>query len=122
MGHTVRTLHTSATSGASGLWQTYRHRRYAILGEGGQSNFSPATAIYYSFVTLATIGYGDIVPRSELARSLATMEAIMGQLYLAVMIARLVSLYVSGAGQGPQCEVRDGSEGSTPCNGMRRNE
>jgi len=31
MGHTVRTLHTRATSGASGLWQTYRHWRYAIL-------------------------------------------------------------------------------------------
>jgi hypothetical protein len=94
----------------------------AIPGEGGQSNFSPATAIYYSFATLATLGYGDIVPRSELARGLATMEAIMGQLYLAVMIARLVSLYVSGAGQGTQRKVRDGSEGSTPCNGMRRNE
>ena len=93
-----------------------------VLGEGTQSTFSLTVAIYYSFVTLATLGYGDIVPRSEVARGLAIMEAVAGQLYLAVLIARLVSLYVSRAGQGTQREVRDGSEGSTPCNGMRRNE
>ncbi len=51
-------------------------------------------AIYFSFVTLATLGYGDIVPRSEAARGLAILEAVAGQLYLAVMVARLVSLYV----------------------------
>jgi Ion channel len=72
----------------------------AILGEGAQGHFSLAVAIYYSFVTLATLGYGDIVPRSEVARGLAVMEAVAGQLYLAVMIARLVSLYVSGEGKG----------------------
>ena len=68
----------------------------AIPGEGVQSNVSLPVAIYYSFVTLATLGYGDIVPRSKVARGLAIMEAIAGQLYLAVMIARLVSLYVAG--------------------------
>ena len=82
----------------------------AVLGEGVQSNFSLVTAIYYSFVTLTTLGYGDIVPRSEVARGLAIMEAVTGQLYLAVMIARLVSLYVPGVGQGNQREGRhDGS-------------
>ena len=74
----------------------------AIPGEGAQSNFSLVVAIYYSFVTLATLGYGDIVPRSEAARGLAIMEAVAGQLYLAVLIARLVSLYVSGEDKGNQ--------------------
>jgi Ion channel len=50
-------------------------------------------AVYFSFVTLATLGYGDIVPVSSAARALAVLEAVFGQLYLAVLIARLVSLY-----------------------------
>jgi Ion channel len=48
---------------------------------------------YFSFVTLATLGYGDIVPVSETARGIAIVEAIAGQMYLAVLVARLVSLY-----------------------------
>lgn len=51
-------------------------------------------AIYFSFVTLATLGYGDIVPRGDIARGLAVVEGVGGQLFLAVMVARLVSLYV----------------------------
>jgi hypothetical protein len=54
---------------------------------------SLGTCIYFSFVTLATLGYGDVVPASELARALATLEAVGAQLYLAVLIARLVGLY-----------------------------
>jgi hypothetical protein len=49
-----------------------------------------STAIYYSFVTLTTLGYGDIVPRSEMARGVAMLEAIGGQLYVAVLVAKLV--------------------------------
>jgi voltage-gated potassium channel Kch len=48
---------------------------------------------YFSFVTLTTLGYGDIVPLSGPARGLAVLEAIIGQIYLALVIARLVSLY-----------------------------
>jgi hypothetical protein len=58
--------------------------------------FSEADGIYFSFVTLATLGYGDFVPKSEVARGLVILEAVAGQLYLGVMVARLVSLYVSG--------------------------
>jgi hypothetical protein len=47
---------------------------------------------YFSFVTLATLGYGDVTPVSALAGTLAWMEAITGQLYLAVTVARLVAL------------------------------
>ncbi len=50
-------------------------------------------AVYFSFVTFATLGYGDVVPNSEVAKSLAVVEAVSGQLYLAVLVARLVSLY-----------------------------
>jgi len=52
-----------------------------------------ADSVYFSFVTLATLGYGDIVPASLAARSLAVLEAVFGQLYLAVLVARLVSIY-----------------------------
>jgi voltage-gated potassium channel Kch len=50
------------------------------------------TAIYFSFVTLATLGYGDVVPATAFARSLAICEAVGAQLFVAVLIARLVSL------------------------------
>ena len=49
--------------------------------------------IYFSFVTLTTLGYGDITPLTDRARSLVILETVTGQLYLAVMVARLVSLY-----------------------------
>ena len=55
--------------------------------------FSQNSAIYFSFVTLATLGYGDITPRGDVARGLAIVEGVGGQLFLAVLVARLVSLY-----------------------------
>jgi hypothetical protein len=48
--------------------------------------------IYYSFVTIATVGYGDIAPLSAPARIIAPLEAIAGQFYIAILIARLVSI------------------------------
>jgi ion channel len=58
-------------------------------------HFTLATAVYFSFVTLATLGYGDIVPQSEVARGVTVVEAIAGQLYLAVLVARLIGVYAS---------------------------
>jgi hypothetical protein len=49
---------------------------------------------YFSFMTLTTVGYGDIHPVSEQARRMATLEALLGQLYPAITLARLVSLKV----------------------------
>lgn len=49
--------------------------------------------IYYSLATLTTTGYGDIVPVNPWARGLANIEAVIGVLYLAILMARLVSLY-----------------------------
>ena len=56
--------------------------------------------IYYSFVCLTTTGYGDIAPRSEIARMLSILESVCGQMYLAVLIARLVSLEVAQSMMG----------------------
>jgi len=50
------------------------------------------TAIYFSYVTLATLGYGDISPLTPTTRGLAVSEAVLGQLYLAVLVARLVGM------------------------------
>lgn len=51
--------------------------------------------LYYSFVTLTTLGYGDILAITKQARGLTVLEAITGQLYLAIMVSRLVSLHIS---------------------------
>ncbi len=48
--------------------------------------------LYFSFVTLTTLGYGDLSPGSPVAASLSVLEAVVGQLYIAVLIARLVAL------------------------------
>ena len=50
-------------------------------------------AFYFSFVTLSTIGYGDITPVSRVAKMLCIMEAVAGMFYVAVLVARLVSIY-----------------------------
>jgi ion channel len=62
-------------------------------GEPTAASLGLMTSIYFSFVTLATLGYGDVVPLSSLARATAMLEAVGSQLYLAVLIARLVSLH-----------------------------
>ncbi|PHR92766.1 MAG: hypothetical protein COA78_33240 [Blastopirellula sp.] len=51
--------------------------------------------LYFSYVTLTTLGYGDITPRTPIARTLAWLEAGIGQLFIAVMMARLVGLRVA---------------------------
>jgi voltage-gated potassium channel Kch len=72
---------------------------YWVVEQIGPGSFTAAaeftrmSALYFSFVTLATLGYGDIVPHSDVARGLAIVEAVGGQLFLAVLVARLVSLY-----------------------------
>ncbi|WP_041401677.1 potassium channel family protein [Planctopirus limnophila] len=50
-------------------------------------------ALYFSFITLTTAGYGDIIPISPLARMLAMIEAITGVFYMAILVSRLVSVY-----------------------------
>lgn len=73
-----------------------------LITLGGPGIFNPPlrsrdhdTLLYFSFATLATIGYGDVVPIEPFARMLAVLEAVAGLFYNAVVIARLVSLYSS---------------------------
>lgn len=65
---------------------------FAIGGTPVDARAMADRFVYYSFITITSTGYGDITPVHPYARSLATLEAIVGQLYLAVLIARLVGL------------------------------
>jgi hypothetical protein len=60
-----------------------------------QGSDAGLTLTYFSYTTLTTLGYGDISPVSDWARSLAIMEALTGTLFLAVLISRLVGTYRS---------------------------
>jgi hypothetical protein len=55
--------------------------------------------MYFSFVTLTTVGYGDVTPVHPAARSLALLEALTGQLYPAILLARLVTLHTQESGK-----------------------
>jgi hypothetical protein len=80
------------------------HFARATAAESGDIPRLPtlATFTYYSFITQATQGYGDIVPAHPLARSLVVLHTIMGQLYVAILMAYLLGLYVArGNRQSP---------------------
>jgi len=62
-------------------------------GPGGAATMDGFNAFYFSFMTLCTVGYGDITPVSKGARMLAVLEAIAGLFYVAVLISRLVAVY-----------------------------
>lgn len=67
-------------------------------GQGESLRFGAeqsANSLYFSFVTLTTLGYGDITPLSLPARMLTTVEALMGQFYLAILVARIVGIYAT---------------------------
>ncbi len=66
---------------------------FSFNTNGGTRSINGFTGFYFSFITLSTVGYGDITPVSRMARWLAAMEAMTGLLYVAVLIARLVALY-----------------------------
>jgi hypothetical protein len=68
---------------------------FAFNTSAGKHSIRGFNAFYFSFITLSTVGYGDITPVSKVARMLAAMEAMTGLLYVAVLIARLVALYSS---------------------------
>ena len=61
----------------------------------------------YSFVTLTTLGYGNVVPANAKAEALATVEAIVGQVYLTVLVARLVALNLVSERGRPEGDRQD---------------
>ena len=81
------------------LW-AYAYALVAHLQSGAFSGpvrleDGPRAFFYFSFLTLTTVGYGDVLPVHPAARSLAMLEAVTGPLYLAILVARLVSLGVA---------------------------
>ncbi len=72
---------------------------YGLQLASGSSFFAqpghhgPADFAYFSYITMATVGYGDLTPANGLPRTYAVTEALAGQIFLVVMVARLVSLY-----------------------------
>jgi len=72
------------------------------VGPVSSHSMNHFNALYFSFITLSTVGYGDIIPLSGAARMLAMVEAVFGMFYMTLLIARLVSLYSS---QSPREEA-----------------
>jgi hypothetical protein len=64
--------------------------------------------LYFSYITLVTVGYGEITPVSDTARSFAVIEAVMGALFMTILVARLVGLYT--AAQSKERDEEPGSE------------
>jgi len=63
----------------------------------GQTQELRQLFFYYSFITLTTLGYGDITPLSAPANSLSLLEAVIGQIYLTVLVAKLVGVHIAQA-------------------------
>jgi hypothetical protein len=65
---------------------------------GGDPEFGDF--VYFSFVTMASVGYGDVAPASALARITVVMEAVVGLMYLAILVARFVTMHTGRPGPG----------------------
>jgi hypothetical protein len=65
----------------------------SFIVNSGQTSFDGFASLYFSFITLATMGYGDIVPVSVPARMLSMVEGITGIFYTTMLLARLVAIY-----------------------------
>jgi hypothetical protein len=65
----------------------------------GHPGYNLPDFFYYSFVTLTTVGYGDVIPVNIHAKLLAVFEAVFGQLFIAVLVARLVGLHIGTSRQ-----------------------
>lgn len=73
----------------------FDHKAFIHFTVSSDAAFSPVPFWYLSFLTITTMGYSDMAPASELAKSLAMMEAVVGQLYLVLQVSWLVGLRVS---------------------------
>ncbi|WP_163833010.1 ion channel [Spartinivicinus ruber] len=72
----------------------------AFGGSGYQSAHDLSQFIYFSYVTLTTLGFGDMVPLAGPVQSIAAMEAITGQFFLTILVARLVGMHISQTTNG----------------------
>jgi len=79
--------------GFAGLYQLVENLEPGAIGAAGGDAMGPM--LYFSFMTLTTTGYGDLLPGAPLSRALANVEAFVGVFYTSIVIAKLVSLYGS---------------------------
>ena len=86
-----------------------------------QGEVDPRGLHYFSYVTMTTLGYGDITPVSQIAKSLAVLQSVFGQMFVAIVIGRLVGLQVSQARStalhAPAAMSRARMSGSSPEHG-----
>lgn len=68
---------------------------HSFIDTGNNLAINAPRILFFSYITLTTVGYGTLTPDSDPARSIAMLEAIIGQLYLTIMVARLVGLHIS---------------------------
>ena len=75
---------------------------YTVIARADPTLFVPVQDLdernglfYFSFVTLTTIGYGDITPAADWVRSIAVLEGLTGQIFLVVLVARLVGMEIA---------------------------
>ena len=82
-----------------GLLDQLLPNAFNLPADGGEYSIKrQGTITYFSFITLTTLGYGDITPTHEISRMFAVMEGLIGQLYPATLLARLVSLQIAPEG------------------------
>ena len=85
-------------------------RRIVMSRRAQGSQQAPSIYLYFSFITMTTVGYGDFTPASSVPRVLVVFEAMLGQVFLVTAVARLVSLYSSESPE-PGAAVHDGEDG-----------
>jgi uncharacterized membrane protein len=79
----------------------YANHKTPFLAQPPPTPHPASDYVYLSFVTLTTVGFGDLTPLSDVARSVVVLEALMGQIFLVTLVARLVSLYSRERPRGP---------------------
>ena len=76
----------------------YVHTAPPFLAQPPTAPHQPSDYVYLSFITLTTVGFGDLTPLTDMARSVVVLEALIGQIFLVTLVARLVSLYSRDSG------------------------
>tara|TARA_Y100000588_G_scaffold394769_1_gene517164 strand:- start:142 stop:795 length:654 start_codon:yes stop_codon:yes gene_type:complete len=89
-----------------GLTFAYLMNMLEVKAPGSFQNINianPADAIYFSFVTMTTLGFGDVIPLTMLAKTLTWFEAFIGQCYMALIIGQLIGRYVAEINASKEC-------------------
>jgi Ion channel len=101
-----------------GLFFAYVDLAYQLVA--GTSYFAqpghhgPSDFVYFSFITMTTVGYGDLSPAHGLPRTTSVLEALMGQIFLVVLVSRLVAMYSPGAVSSRRAMLRSRLEAAGP--------